>query len=286
MENGSIAAVVTSASTTNTTTTCPQPLSSCSIHNNNNNNNNNHNHNHHCGCFGYCYNDNKENENLSEPLLLPKERDYYDFDVQQNFFRISHIRIMTVTITLVRQLFFMIVGYIIGTESAKIGLLVLLGYGNTSHHPFTVHSILSHPQLSNTVDASMTNIRLKSLSYRHAIFNPVILALIWSILTVLLTFVSYQIMRLIIRRWQDTFLSRWISRTICTTTNNNTNIHISKPPMQLLTDSSSVGIKIVRDNDIDDADDHSMILDEEYDQLMITIGTCLGFTMTCFYFTR
>jgi hypothetical protein len=280
------------------TTTAASVRSNPSLYCHNNNNNNNR-------CYCYC-NSNDDNiddatnqKGLSEPLLLPTLLTSNGDDNHRLHSRTYQTTTITTMITTIRLLLFIIFGYIIGTESAKMGLYVLLGYDDNDHCsvPFRLspfHSnIYNRPYNNNESDDDgtvstlsssssfivSTTIRLQSLPYHNTVFVSLALALLWSASTIILTFISYQILQPILLRLQDRFLLRWQSEK------DDVIIDFIRPSIArrgvnnvILDEKSIMDI----DDDVEDVTNDDLVLDQEYNQLMITIGTCLGFTITCF----
>lgn len=249
---------------------------------------------HHKSCYTCCCgcNDNDDDHSfvdnnfkgLSEPLLLPTTV-MSKCDDHHRTFTTTTTTVMTTTttttiVTTVRFLFFIIIGYIIGTESAKMGLYGLLGndetdaaripwllysyhYYSTYYHSYNENNINFNDDDSATLSSSpliiSTTTRLQSLPYSNTVLVSFALALLWSISTILVTFLSYQILQPIIIRLHSMFLS-----------------HPSQPEKHEIYIDFIQPITGIHHDDF-------IILDEEYNQLMITMGTCIGFTVTCFF---
>ena len=205
------------------------------------------------------------------------------------------IQIVTTTL---RLCFFFITGCIIGTESAHMGLFLLHG-NDDNHHKNNknikysmIHSLYQYysdtmnnsSDSDDTVSSSIQGSTTKQIIVQspillqqiHPIRDTVALsfglALIWSVCTILLTFLSYHMLRPILQCFENMFQLLQQRR------------HSSQETFIQNMD----GISNIRHEhanyDENDNEKVGAFTDKEYNEFMITIGSCLGFTTTCYFY--
>ena len=173
----------------------------------------------------------------------------------------------TVTI----RILYMMIGYLVGRECAILGFHI---FGIYNDHHSILQLFLRYQFINNSNNnLSPTMLLQLQLPYRHTIASMV-LAIIWSMSTVCVTFLVYQIahscmiVAMLHRERHPTEPKVPPIRQFC--------------HMELLPPLDHDSNDYYYDDDHNAGVDHNSTIDENTNQLMITIGTCLGFTIVCF----
>ena len=183
---------------------------------------------------------------ITEPLLLPNSSSSTIPRTRNN------------CTTAILRLFYLMIGCIVGVISAMMGINRLLGKDDTNQPSSLVSSWYHKPQplrfSSETTTATTTMLLLMPFYNTMVSF---LVALMWSTLTIFVTFLTYVLLQCCIIRWMEPprIETKKLDDTILCNGNVNVDINV---------------------------DENNGITDNEYDQLMITVGACLGFTITCF----
>jgi hypothetical protein len=192
-------------------------------------------------------------EDISEPLL--RAEIYSQHDNQHcNTSEISRTKPIVPFNTL-RTLLLLWIGILVGTLSAKMGLCILYELD-----PFLV---LSYLQLNENDNNSDTSTFVRVMTFQNLFLTNVV-AFFWSLSTVGTAYMVYKFIIIPFFRFTEA-----------------ENHHTTSPSLDnetIVNDLYQFETNHTNDKDTNDGNEYSR---QEMDQLMITIGTCIGFTITC-----